>query len=226
MIRIAAHADLWPATLHWRDVTLPAPEENLAWDIALLDEAEDDPTAGVLRVWEPNEYAVIVGRSNVIDRDVDVAACQADDVSVVRRTSGGGAVVIGPGCLCFSLVLPIPALFGQLGVSGVTKALMARLADGLTSAQAIVTVRGVSDLAVGDRKVCGNAQRWRRQAFLHHGTILYDFDLPRIARYLRHPEREPDYRAGRHHDDFVMNIPRSRSELVCALRTTWNSLDE
>ena len=38
-------------------------------------------------------------------KDVDEPACRADGVPVLRRASGGGTVLLGPGCLCFSLVL-------------------------------------------------------------------------------------------------------------------------
>ena len=57
------------------------------------------------------------------------------------------------------------------------------------------------------RKICGNAQRWKRRAFLHHGTILYDFDLAKIERYLRLPARQPDYRAGRAHHHAAAACP-------------------
>lgn len=214
---------MWPRFLQSLDATHASLEENLAYDVSLLDAAELDPSPGILRFWEPSRYGVVVGRSNDIGREVRQASCRADDVPIVRRASGGGAVVVGPGCLCFSLVLPIPAELPQLGVSGVTRAVMQRLADALSSPAEIIRVQGISDLVLGDRKFAGNAQRWKRRAFLHHGTILYDFDLRRIARYLETPSRQPDYRGGRGHGDFVVNLPRSRDELTESLLHAWNS---
>lgn len=214
---------MWPETLRLFDVTRPTVAENLDDDLALLRAVQIDPAAATLRFWEPSEYAVVVGKSNLTEREVDVIACEADGVSIFRRASGGGAVVIGPGCLCFSLALSIPFEFSALGISGVTRALMQRLAAALSSPNEKVSVQGISDLAVGDRKICGNSQRWLRSAFLHHGTILYDFDLPRVARYLKSPSREPDYRAGRSHLEFVANLRRSREELVQCLSRAWNA---
>ena len=214
---------MWPSSLRWLDVTCDTAVENLAFDEALLAEVESDVAAAALRIWEAKQYAVVIGRSNDIDREVNVPFCQADGVPILRRSSGGGAVVLGPGCLCFSLALPIPARFPELGIAGVTRAVMERLAEAFGSATAPVTVSGISDLAANDRKICGNAQRWRRRAFLHHGSLLYDFDLSRVSRYLNHPSRQPDYRRRRTHDDFVANLRRTRGELIDGLRNAWNA---
>ncbi|OYW18312.1 MAG: hypothetical protein B7Z55_10850 [Planctomycetales bacterium 12-60-4] len=97
---------MWPTTLRFSDDSRPTPEENLAVDEDLLRAVDANPQAAVLRVWEQSTTAVIVGRSNAIEREVDVAACEADGVPILKRCSGGGAVVLGPGCLCYSLVLP------------------------------------------------------------------------------------------------------------------------
>lgn len=196
------------------EVTLPNISDNLDYDAALLDAVDADPQQAALRVWESPAYTVIVGKSNDIAREVNIAACEADGVPILRRPSGGGAVVLGPGCLCFSLALPVPSEFVELGISGVTRAVMQRLADALSSSTQPVIAAGISDLAIGGRKFSGNSQRWKKRAFLHHGTILYDFDLPRISRYLKHPSREPDYRCGRSHPEFVANLPLPYGELV------------
>ena len=88
------------------DLTLPTAAENLALDEALLDEAEAS-SAGceTLRLWEPKEPAVVVGRSSQAAIEVRLDACRELAVPVLRRASGGAAVVTGPGCLMYSLVL-------------------------------------------------------------------------------------------------------------------------
>ena len=48
---------------------------------------------------------------------------------------------------------------------------------------------GISDLAIGGRKFSGSAQQRKRRFLLHHGTLLYGFDIPSIGRYLRLPAR-------------------------------------
>lgn len=215
---------MWPDSLRLCDVTCPSVAENLDFDLALLRAVNHDPAAATLRFWESARYAVVVGRSNVIEREVDVAACQAEDVPILRRPSGGGAVVIGPGCLCFSLSLPIPRDSETIGITAMTRAVMQRLAKSLSMAAEEVQVQGISDLVLGNRKFSGNSQRWQRTAFLHHGTILYDFNLDRLARYLKFPSREPDYRSSRPHRDFVTNLPRSREAIMQLLARSWNAV--
>jgi lipoate-protein ligase A len=72
--------------------------------------------------------------------------------------------------------------------------------------------------AGGERKVSGNALRVRRGAVLYHGTLLDEFDLDLVSRLLRHPPREPDYRAGRDHASFLANLALGRTALDEAVR--------
>src|SRR5205823_3610625 len=83
----------------------PAPPENLALDEALLLEAEAGRAGETLRVWEWPGPAVVLGSGCRLAEDVDEQACRRDGVPVLRRASGGGTVLLGPGCLCYSLVL-------------------------------------------------------------------------------------------------------------------------
>jgi lipoate-protein ligase A len=85
---------------------------------------------------------------------------------------------------------------------------------------------GTSDLAVGGRKFSGNSQQRKRTHLLHHGTLLYDFDLELISRYLHLPERQPEYRANREHGDFVMNLAVGVEELKRRLRAAWTANTE
>src|SRR4051812_23769070 len=88
------------------ELTLPTPAGNLALDEALLEAAEAGEFGGdVLRLWESPETAVVVGRSSRVAEEVDVAACSAAGVPILRRASGGAAIVAGPGCLMYGVVL-------------------------------------------------------------------------------------------------------------------------
>lgn len=132
-------------------------------------------------------------------------------------------MVVGPGCLAFSLALSVTPQMRSLGVSNVTRSLMERIAIGLSSGSSVVIVKGTSDLVCGGRKFSGNAQRWLKNAFLHHGTMLYDFNLSLISRLLKNPSRQPDYREGRDHAGFVGNFTASRERLINSLAASWNA---
>src|SRR5437016_2304978 len=90
------------------DLTLSTPAENLACDEALLQLAEEDGAAGeVLRIWEPVQYFVVVGYANRVTTEVNLPFCQTTTIPVLRRCTGGGTVLQGPGCLNYSLILRI-----------------------------------------------------------------------------------------------------------------------
>ena len=215
---------MWPRSLIRYDCTLAEMTGNLALDEALLAIVEADPAAACLRFWEAADFCVVLGRSNSIDTEVDVAFCKSMGIPILRRASGGGTVLVGPGCLCYTLVLPLTDGLRAMGVSRVTSEIMERMAVGLGELLPKVGVCGTSDLVWDGRKFSGNAQRWQRNAFVHHGTMLYDFDLPRMERCLNHPAREPDYRRARTHAEFVGNIPVDPESLRSTLGQLWNSV--
>src|SRR5437763_15410382 len=82
-------------------------EQNLAVEDALFQALEAGSKAEGLRVWQSAAVVVVVGRSGAIGRDVEEEACAADGVRILRRISGGGAVVLGPGCINYSMLLSL-----------------------------------------------------------------------------------------------------------------------
>ncbi len=205
------------------DVTLSTPAANVALDEALLLEAEAGHGGEVLRLWEWPAPAVVLGAGGRLAEDVDEAACRADGVPVLRRSSGGGTVLIGAGCLCFSLVLRFdrhPAL-GEIPTSYVY--ILDRTLEALAGLLPGAERAGTSDLAAGRCKFSGNAQQRKRTHLLHHGTLLYAFDLSRVSRYLRPPARQPEYRQQREHAEFLVNLPTGAGELKRRLRAAWEA---
>jgi lipoate---protein ligase len=182
--------------------------EHLAEDWQLFQQVEEGAAHYLSRLWEVHTPAVVLGRFGTAAEEVFEARCERDGVPVVRRFSGGGAVVLGPGCLNFSAVFALPRHAEFMDVSRSFKLVLGRIAAAL--AVEGVTIEGGTDLAIGGRKVSGNAQRRGRRALIHHGTLLYDFDPMLAARYLREPGRQPGYRRRRPHHDFIgaVRVPR------------------
>jgi lipoate-protein ligase A len=208
------------------DLTLPSAPANLALDETLLIEADEGRAGAVLRFWESPEFAVVLGASRRIAEEVLVAACRSDGVPILRRSSGGGTVLIGPGALNVTLVLPSSAAPGLAAVDCAQRFVLERLAAALSTAEEAVTVLGSGDLTLGNRKFAGSAQRRLRHWFLVHCTILYEFPLRRISRYLAMPPRQPAYRQGRPHDEFLRNLKLPRRLIHQSICSAWSASRE
>ena len=210
------------------DLALPSPAENLAADEALLDWRETHPGPEILAFWEPREPFVVLGYANKIAREVNLAACTQAGIPVFRRCSGGGTVVQLPGGLNYSLILRIAADGPLAGITSANQyimetnraALAALLPDPLTDA---VSVRGHTDLCLGELKFAGNSQRRRRHYLLFHGSLLLDCDLQHISELLPMPSLEPDYRAHRAHKDFLTNLKLPAARVKAALAKAWHA---
>ena len=204
--------------MRYLNLTLDGAVENLALEEALLDEAE---AAGgsleTLRLWEPSAPLVVVGRSSKIAQEVRRDVCRRDGVPVLRRASGGAAVVAGPGCLMYALVLSYELQPTLRAVDHAHRHVLGKLAAALRPHVAGVRCQGISDLVLGDRKFSGNSVRCKRNHLLYHGTLLYDFPLEWIERYLCMPPRQPAYRQQRGHEAFVINLPAHAAVLREAL---------
>lgn len=208
------------------DLSFSSPAENLACDEALLDLCEAGYDHEILRFWEAPTPFVVLGYSNKLDREVYQEACRHDNVPILRRCTGGGTVVQGPGCLNFALVLKIPEDGPLAGITSTNAHIITRHQDALRQALGDrVTMQGLSDLAVDELKFSGNAQRRKRSHLLFHGTFLLDFDLPMIERLLPMPSRQPSYRHNRRHEEFLTNVSVAKQQVKQALMTEWAGHD-
>ena len=228
------------------DLTFPTPEENLACDEALLDWCDEGAGPEVLRFWEPQQHFVVVGYSNRVECEVNVEACHERGIPILRRCSGGGTILQGPGCVNYALVLRIESNPALETVTGTNRFVLernraalekllsesSRRNEALLSKSEIrnpkseISVRGHTDLAIGGRKFSGNAQRRKRGTVLFHGTFLLDFNLGLVSELLPMPSKEPDYRKHRSHGQFLMNLAVPGHELKSALCHAWRALEE
>jgi lipoate-protein ligase A len=208
--------------MQYLDLTLASAAANLACDESLLDACEDGSGAEVLRFWQPEQCFVVAGYSNEVAREVNLTACRQAGVGVFRRCSGGGTVLQGPGCLNYALVLRIDGHPSLGSITGANRHIMELQRSALAGLlRQPVEIKGCTDLAVGGLKFSGNAQRRKRHALIFHGTFLLHFDLSLMDRFLQMPSRQPDYREGRPHHGFLMNLNIAAPAIKDALRETW-----
>ncbi len=208
------------------DLTLSTPEENLACDEALLEQCEAEGGPEVLCFWESPAYFVVLGYANKVATEVDQEACRLWGIPVLRRVSGGGTVVQGPGCLNYGVVLRV-ARDGELQtIRGTNQHILSLQQRALEQALGRpVAVCGDTDLVCGGMKFSGNAQRRRRACLLFHGTLLLQFNLSLIERLLPFPTKQPAYRQGRAHSSFVANVFASADAVKQAIREAWDACE-
>jgi lipoate-protein ligase A len=213
--------------MQYIELTLPDPESNLACDEAFLKLFEARrATDALLRIWEPKNHFVVLGHSNRIDAEVNFAGCESERVPILRRLSGGGTVMQGPGCLNYSLILrngvDIPLDIGgafQFVLEHHKQCIQEMIGDR-------VDIAGVSDLVIKGRKFSGNAQYRKRRFTLLHGTFLLNLDSAIVGRCLRLPSKQPAYRQNRSHSCFMRNLHLDPVDVRQALRTAWFASDQ
>jgi lipoate-protein ligase A len=212
--------------MQYLDLTLPGAAENLALDEALLLEAESGRGREVLRFWEWPQPAVILGSGCRLTDDVNESACRADGVPILRRSSGGGTVMLGKGCVCYSLVLSYERSPCLKEIRPSYAYILEQVRQALLGILPNIAIVGTSDLAAAGLKFSGNSQQRKRCYLLHHGTLLYDFDIEQVGHYLRMPRRQPEYRRQREHAMFLANLPVGAAELKERLRGSWCASEE
>lgn len=231
------------SNMKWCHLNLSSPAEQLAADEVFLDGCENGHGEETLLFWEPREIFVVVGYANKVATEADVAACAEKKVSIFRRCSGGGTVLQGPGGLNYSLILRITGDGPLRSITSANQFIMERNRAAiesifpnsqLPSANCQISVLGHTDLAlatchsplVTSRKFSGNSQRRKKNFLLFHGTFLLNFDLKLISQFLRQPSLQPEYRASRSHEDFLVNLNLPASQVKAALQKTWNATEE
>ena len=172
-------------------------------DDDLLQGVRDHATPRV-RVAPVGAVAVIIGRGGKQADELHRQAIARDGVPLYRRPGGGCAVVLDPGNLTVALGLPLP------GVGGITSAfatISTWLCDGLAACGFPgARQQGISDLVLDGRKIGGSCIYRTRGLLYYASTLLVDPHLDLVERYLPHPPREPVYRDGRPHRQFMGSL--------------------
>jgi lipoate-protein ligase A len=214
--------------MKYLDITFPTPQHNLACDEALILWCEDSSYSDeLLRFWEPPDYFVVLGHSGKIHSEIDLASCQANRIPILRRCSGGGTVLQGPGCLNYSLILRIDHRDSLRSIPQTNSFVLGALKQALEPLIGPgVEIQGHTDLAVGMRKFSGNAQYRKRRFVLFHGTFLLYFDISVIGEFLPVPPKQPAYRQNRTHENFLTNVNLPPDNIREALKQSWSAAEE
>jgi len=175
----------------------------------------------VYRLYEQKEVCVVMGAGRKAEEDVFLEQVAADAVPVLRRRGGGGTVVLSPGQLVLAVVTEVASPFQNLQYFQTINNWF-RLALQPLGVSGIED-RGISDLAIGEKKILGTSLYRRRKILFYQASLLVDNDLSLFDRYLRFPSRVPDYRRDRGHLEFCTNLQRQGYSL--SVSQVMDSLD-
>ena len=152
------------------------PAYNLAFEEYVF--SRTDYGEPVLLLWQ-NAPAVIVGKYQNTLEEINYDYIRENEVRVIRRNTGGGAVYHDLGNLNFSFI--IPDVESKVDFRTFTIPVVKALRDcGIDAEQT-----GRNDILAGGRKFSGNAQQFSRGRMLHHGTLMFDVQMENVTRALR-----------------------------------------
>lgn len=172
----------------WEIIDDPAvsPMMNLALDEVLTERVGDGRRKPTLRIWEWDESAVVIGSFQSYKNEVDPEGAKKHGFQVVRRISGGGAMLMGAEqIVTYSLYVPASLVAG-LTFADSYAYLDDWVLQALRSLGIDATYQPLNDIASPSGKIGGAAQkRLANGGVLHHATLSYDIDGQVLTEVLR-----------------------------------------
>lgn len=181
----------------WRNLDLRivhdhprGPREQMDIDVQWARQVAAGEREPTLRIWEWSAPAVVIGRFQSLQDEVNMQTAQAEGFQVVRRCTGGGAMFIEPGnTITYSLYAPLEFARG-MSIEDSYRLCDHWLVEALRKIGLDVRFSGLNDIATQHGKLGGAAQRRFASrnggpgAILHHVTLAYDIDAEKMTRVL------------------------------------------
>jgi lipoate-protein ligase A len=155
---------------------------NMALDEAILEARGDDRVPPTLRLYGWSPPAVSIGYFQKVSEDVRVQACDDLGIDIVRRITGGGAVLHDKE-VTYSLIASETGDSIPLGLEESYRMICTGIREGLKSLGFDTDLSG-NDIVVGSNKISGNAQKRSSGVVLQHGSIFLDADRERMLSVL------------------------------------------
>lgn len=146
--------------------------------------------------------AIVMGVSGKAEAWIDLSALAANPIPVIQRYSGGGTVVIGPDTLLVSFIMSQESLPHVAPYPESLLKWSSSLYEPLFAASPHPFARIEQDYTLGGKKCGGNAQYLAKGRWVHHTSWLWNY-TPAQMGYLLSPPKQPTYRQGRGHLDFL-----------------------
>lgn len=158
-----------------------SPSTDPAWNLAMEEYFFEkmDRSRSYFLLWQ-NHNTVVIGKNQNTMAEIDREYIRRNDIRVVRRLSGGGAVYHDDGNLNFTFITDAPE-GGQIDLHR----FCLPIAQALRSFGVEAVIGGRNDITVDGKKFSGNAQYVRQGRVMHHGTLMFDSDLTVLQKALR-----------------------------------------
>lgn len=165
----------------------------------LMDSVNDE-----LCAWIPDKNYLVLGKGNQPDKSLHLGNVIDDNVEVVKRPSGGETVILTPNTLVLSAVKTISSLENPVKYFRVfNERVISNLKTlGVTN----LHQKGISDISIGNKKILGSSIYRTKNKIFYHAVLNVSESIGTIEKYIKHPSREPDYRQGRSHTEFVTSL--------------------
>lgn len=192
------------------------PAAALAWSEARVDDAAS--VGPYIAIWRPQGVTVAIGIGQTPAVELEIDAMRRDGVALIRRQSGGGAVLLYDGVVCWEAWADLDEIDRRYpdgsGIRQTYRALCLPVVEGLAELGVQAFHAGICDISHAyegeaerpPRKLAGTAQLRRKTRALVHGSLLVCPDLDRLADYLKFPSDQPDYRKDRSHREFCTSV--------------------
>lgn len=171
--------------MKWRLIPLHVTD---AFSAMAIDEAVSESVASgknpTMRFWRWKPSAVSIGYFQGIEDEVNLDSCKTNEVDIVRRRTGGGAVYHDfDGEITYSVIGP-EEIFPK-GIRESYQLICGWVINGLSKIGIDAQFVPINDIVVGQKKISGNAQTRRNGVLLQHGTILYDVNVEKMFSLLK-----------------------------------------
>ena len=154
------------------------PYFNMAFDEYCLEQLTiDEP---VFFLWQ-NRPSVIMGANQEVHTEVNLDYLKENNISLVRRVTGGGAVYHDLGNLNYTIVGRSDDL--ERDYPEYTRYML----QALQKLGVQATMSGRNDILVEGRKVSGFAKRVCKNRLMIHGTLMFDVDIDKLTQVLCPP---------------------------------------
>lgn len=185
--RALSHASNW-RDYEWEIIHAPSvsPRMHLALDEVLTGEVGAGHRGPTLRIWEWDESAVVIGSFQSVKNEVDMDGAAKHGFDVVRRVTGGGAMLMKRGeVITYSLYVPADLVQGMSFADSYAY-LDEWVIEALKSLGIAAEYKPLNDITSPGGKIGGAAQkRLGNGAVLHHVTMSYDMDGELMTKVLR-----------------------------------------